>query len=82
MRVAIDGMGGDNSPVEIVKGAVEAVNEFHVDIVITGPEEKIKAELVKYNFDKNKIEILNTTEIVSLDESPVMAIRKKKDSSL
>lgn len=82
MRVAIDGMGGDNSPEEIVKGCVEAQKELGVEITITGPIGKINEELLKYEYDKEKISVLNTTEIISLDESPVLAIRRKKDSSL
>lgn len=82
MKIALDGMGGDNSPVEIVKGCVDAVNELGVEVVITGPNDVIQRELDKYQYDKNKISILNTTEIIGLDESPVMAIRRKKDSSM
>ncbi len=82
MRFAIDGMGGDHAPAEAVKGAVEAVNELGVEITITGPEDLLLIELDKYSVDRSKINILNATEVVSLDESPVLAIRRKKDSSL
>lgn len=82
MRFAIDGMGGDHAPAEAVKGAVEAVKEFGVKITITGPEELLQKELAKYDYDRSAIEILNATEVVSLEEAPVLAIRRKKDSSL
>ena len=82
MRIAVDGMGGDNSPEEIVKGSVDAVNEYGVDIVITGPEDRLKILLKNYDYDESKIKILNTTEVIDLNESPVMAIRRKKDSSM
>lgn len=82
MRVALDGMGGDFAPVETVKGAVEAVKAYGVEVTITGPEEIIRAELDKYTYDKSKIDILDAREVISLNESPVMAIRRKKDSSL
>lgn len=82
MRITIDGMGGDHAPAEAVKGAVEAVREFGVEITITGPQELIQKELDKYEYDRSMIDIVNATEVVSLEESPVLAIRRKKDSSL
>ena len=83
VKVALDGMGGDNAPLEIVKGAVEAVNESNKHkVYITGTEELINAELAKYSYDKERIEVVPTTEVIAMAEPPVMAIRKKKDSSL
>lgn len=83
VKVALDGMGGDNAPLEIVKGAVEAVNESNkLKVYITGTEELINAELSKYTYDKERIEVVPTTEVIAMAEPPVMAIRKKKDSSL
>lgn len=82
MRFAVDGMGGDHAPLEVVKGCVDAVAELGVEITITGPAERIEAELAKYDYDQTKISVLNTTEVVGTDEAPVQAIRRKKDSSL
>ncbi|QAT40167.1 phosphate acyltransferase PlsX [Clostridium sp. JN-9] len=82
MKIAIDGMGGDNSPSAIVEGSVMAVKEFGVELIITGPEDAIRSELEKYQYPKEKITILNATEVISTNEPPVMAIRRKKDSSL
>ena len=83
VNVAVDGMGGDNAPFEIVKGAVEAVNEnSHVKVFLTGQADKIDSELAKYTYNKEQIEVVNATEIIEMAEPPVMAIRKKKDSSL
>lgn len=82
MVIAVDGMGGDFSPNAAVEGSVLAVNEYDIDIIITGNENLIKSELGKYKYNKNKIKILNATEVISPMEHPVMAIRKKKDSSL
>lgn len=82
MRVAVDGMGGDFSPKAVVEGCVEAAKEYNVDIIITGPEEIIKEELKKYEYNLDKIQILDAKEVISPNEHPVMAIRKKKDSSL
>ena len=83
VNVAVDGMGGDNAPFEIVKGAVEAVNEnSHVKVFLTGQADKIDSELAKYTYNKEQIEVVNATEIIEMAEPPVMAIRQKKDSSL
>lgn len=82
MIIAVDGMGGDNSPSEVVKGCVDAINEYNVNIIITGAEDKIKDEVKKYNFDKDKLEIIDAKEVITNNEHPVMAIRKKKESSL
>ncbi|CDM69055.1 Phosphate acyltransferase [Clostridium bornimense] len=83
MIFVIDGMGGDNAPVDIVKGAVDAVKErTDLNLIITGKEDVIKKELSKYDYDKDRITIVHTEEVISNDESPTAAIRKKKDSSL
>ncbi|MGN0298110.1 MAG: phosphate acyltransferase, partial [Lachnospiraceae bacterium] len=83
VRVAVDAMGGDNAPVEVVKGAVEAIQKSNnISIVLTGKEDVIKPELDKYTFDKERIKVVNATEIIEMAEPPVIAIRKKKDSSI
>ncbi|MDU4883903.1 phosphate acyltransferase PlsX [uncultured Clostridium sp.] len=83
MRIAIDGMGGDNAPQAVVNGVVQALNEFKdLEFYITGPEEVIKEQLKKENYTGDKITIIDAKEVISTNEHPVMAIRKKKDSSL
>lgn len=83
MKLIIDAMGGDNAPQEIVKGTVLALNERDdFSVIFTGIEEQIIAELAKYNYPKERVEIVNTTEVIGMEEHPVEAIRKKKDSSL
>lgn len=83
VNVAVDAMGGDNAPLEIVKGAVEAVNEStHVKVFLTGQEAQISSELAKYTYNKDQIEIVPASEVIDMAEPPVMAIRRKKDSSL
>ncbi len=83
ITVAIDGMGGDNGAVEMVKGAVNAVNDYDsVKVIICGDEETINTELAKYEYIKDRIEVVHTTEEVEVDASPVMEIRQKKDSSM
>ena len=81
--VALDCMGGDNAPGEIVKGAVEAVNENkNIVVKLVGIESAIKEELSKYSYDETLLEIVNATEVIETGEPPVAAIRGKKDSSL
>lgn len=81
--VAVDAMGGDNAPLEIVKGAVEAVNEVKgLKCFLVGNTDAIKAELDKYSYDASAIEIKAASENITNDEAPVMAIRRKKDSSI
>lgn len=83
IKVAVDGMGGDNAPVEIIKGCVDAVNESSkIKVYVTGFEDKLNEELAKYSYNKDQIEVVNTTEVIEMSEPPVMAIRTKKDSSL
>lgn len=83
VRVALDAMGGDNAPVEVVKGAVEAVNEKNtIQVMLVGREDVIQKELAKYTYDKEHIQIVNADEVITNDEAPVMAIRKKKNSSI
>lgn len=82
MKIAIDGMGGDNAPQSNVEGIVEAIKEYNVDLVVTGDKDILEAEFAKYEFDKNKLEIIHTTEIIDNEDKPVKAIRSKKDSSM
>ena len=81
--IAIDAMGGDNAPGEIIKGAIDAINErADIKLRLFGDKDKIEAELHKYTYNKEQIEITHTTEEISCNEAPAIAIKKKKDSSL
>ena len=82
MKIVIDGMGGDNAPQAVVEGACMAVNEYGVDIIITGDKDQIENELKKHNCDKSKIELVHTTQVITNEEKPVSAIRRKTDSSM
>lgn len=83
IKVAVDAMGGDNAPAEIIKGAIEAVNEHrNIVVILVGQEDIIEEELKKYTYDTSQINVKNATEIIEMAEPPVMAIRKKKDSSI
>lgn len=81
--VAVDAMGGDNAPFEIVKGAVDAVSKSSdVNVILVGPEAVVLEELSKYSYSEARISVVNATEVISTEEPPVNAIRRKKDSSI
>ena len=81
--VAVDAMGGDNAPAEIVKGVVDAVSQSeNVIVKLVGQENVVSEELKKYTYRESAIEIVNATEVIETGEPPVMAIRRKKDSSI
>lgn len=83
IKVAVDAMGGDFAPAEPVKGAVEAVNESEkIKVFLVGQEKAIKSQLVQYEYDKDRIQIVDASEVIETAEPPVNAIRKKKDSSI
>ena len=83
MKIAIDGMGGDNAPAAVVEGAIKAVKEYdNIELVITGPIDVINSELAKYTYSKERITVVDAKEVILPSEHPVMALRKKKDSSI
>ncbi|EHI98459.1 Phosphate acyltransferase [Clostridium sp. DL-VIII] len=83
MKIAIDGMGGDNAPIAVIDGAIQALKEFdNIELYITGPEETIKSELAKYTYPKDKITVIDAKDVILPSEHPVMALRKKKDASI
>ncbi|MCR4895928.1 MAG: phosphate acyltransferase PlsX [Lachnospiraceae bacterium] len=83
VTVAVDAMGGDNAPGEIVRGAVDAVNDDkRVKVFLCGQEDKIRAALQGLSYDPERIEIVHCSEVIETAEPPVMAVRRKKDSSI
>lgn len=82
VKVIVDAMGGDYAPVEIVKGCVDAARDFDVEITLVGYEDKVKAELAKYNYDPKKIKTVHADEVIEACDDPTTAIRSKKNSSL
>lgn len=83
MKIIIDAFGGDNSPQEMVRGAVTSVNLIDdLKIVLTGDETAIRAELNSIGYIGDGIEVVHAPEVITCDESPTMAIRKKTQSSL
>ncbi|BCJ99815.1 phosphate acyltransferase PlsX [Anaerocolumna chitinilytica] len=83
VKVAVDAMGGDYAPAQIVKGALEALRERKdIKIVLVGQEKAINAELTGIDYDKERLSIIHAEDVITNDEAPVMAIRRKKNSSI
>lgn len=82
MKIIIDAMGGDNAPEETVKGAIAALKEYNVEIILVGDENKIKTALSSEGADMGRIEIIHASEVITNNDHPAQAIRKKKDSSM
>ncbi len=82
MKIILDAMGGDNAPKDIVKGAASALKEIDEQIVLLGDQQKIEKELKAYPKVKERFEIVHCTQDISNEESPVKAVRTKKDSSI
>jgi glycerol-3-phosphate acyltransferase PlsX len=82
MKIALDTMGGDYAPEEAVKGAVLALEERDLEIILLGDIGKIKEELMKYKYKKDKLSLINCEEYIKTGEFPLSAVRNKKDSSI
>ena len=82
-KIVLDTMGGDNSPYAMVECAVNAVNEKdNLFVYLVGPQEKIEEELKKYTYDTTRIEVVHAPDEITCHDSPVNAIRQKKESSM
>lgn len=82
MRIALDGMGGDKAPDVVIEGAVEAVKEFGYDLLLVGQEGVLKKRLSRYSYPKERITVINASQVVDMGETPIASIRQKKDSSI
>ena len=82
VKIAIDAMGGDFAPREQVLGAVAALNkDKDLSVILCGDETQIKAVLSECKYDESRVEIVHTTEVITMEEAPAMAVKTKKDSS-
>jgi glycerol-3-phosphate acyltransferase PlsX len=81
-RIAVDGMGGDYAPDVVVDGAVQAANDFDIEVVLVGHEQALKRALKSHRVVGGKLSLYHASEVVEMGESPVQAVRKKKDSSI
>lgn len=82
MKIVVDAMGGDNAPDAVVKGCILARDEYNVNIILSGREQEIKKILDNNTTDSRNIDILNAEEVITNEDKPVLALRRKKDSSL
>ena len=82
IRIALDAMGGDNAPQEIVKGAILASEDSDIELMLVGPEDVIKEELEKCGYAGSGISIAQASEVIEMGETPVLAIKSKRDSSI
>lgn len=82
-RVALDAMGGDNAPGELVKGAVDAVNgRSDIKVLLVGQQDVVEKELKQYSYPKEQIEVVHAEEVIETAEPPVNAIRKRNSHQL
>ena len=82
-RIALDAMGGDRAPEAIVEGAIRALRRFDdIDVLLAGPQDRIEKLLAGANDLRGRIEILNATQVIEMDESPMLAVRQKRDASM
>jgi glycerol-3-phosphate acyltransferase PlsX len=82
MAIAVDAMGGDRPLTVQVEAAVQAVKDFGIEVIIVGAEAQINEQLKQISYDQQKVRVVNSTEIVEMNESPATALRQKKDSSI
>ncbi|MGI5911982.1 MAG: phosphate acyltransferase PlsX [Syntrophomonadaceae bacterium] len=82
MKIALDLMGGDYAPQELLAGALNWLNNNDGQVILVGKEDIITSELGNYNYDSQRIEILNAGQVIAMNESPAAALRKKKDASI
>ena len=82
MAIAVDAMGGDSPLTVQIEAAILAITELGIEVVLVGSEEQIKEVLKQHSFDQNKLRIVNSTQIVEMDDSPATALRQKKNSSI
>ncbi len=81
IRIAVDAMGGDFAPKEVVKGAVKASQELPIEIILVGNPDKLHKELKKYK-EKGNLPVVAASEVIEMDDSPSQAVKQKKDASI
>ncbi len=82
VRVALDAMGGDKAPGEVVLGAIQAAREYSMGVYLVGREDAIRAELAKHDTGGLDLPIVHTDEVIEMHEHPASAVRKKKNASM
>ncbi len=82
MKIAVDAMGGDRAPRVVVEGAVQAVQEYNLDVVLVGDEPQLRTELARFSRVPPRLTLEHASETIGMDESPAVTVRKKRDSSI
>ena len=82
MAIAVDAMGGDSPLAVQIEAAVRSIKDFAIEVVLVGAEDQISKTLKQHSYDQHKLRIVNSTEIVEMNESPAQALRQKKNSSI
>lgn len=82
MRVIIDVMGGDNAPLEMLKGALDAAGECEAEFVLVGDQDRIARVAEENGFDLSRFELVHAPSVISMEDDPITVIHKKKDSSM
>lgn len=82
MNIIVDAFGGDNAPLEIIKGCVDAVKEYGISVTLTGDENKIKKVFVDNSLSQENISIYNCSQVITMEDSADSVIKEKKDSSM
>lgn len=82
LPVALDAMGGDNAPGEVVLGAVQAARDLGLGITLVGPEATVRTELARHNITGLNLEVANADEVIGMDEHPAEAVRAKRRNSM
>ena len=81
--IAVDAMGGDNAPQAIVAGCLDALREMNdINITLCGPEDAIRPLLAEAGDLMSRITVIDAPDVISMHEAPMMAVRKKVDSSM
>ena len=87
MKIVLDAMGGDNAPDANIKGAVNAINKIKAEVVLVGKEDVIRAKIKEFYGKEmeeisDRLKIRNATETIEMEDTPTIAIKRKKDSSM
>lgn len=82
MKIIVDAFGGDNAPLEIIRGCVESVNEYNIQIILTGNESVIRNVAKENNLSLNNIEIVDCDEVITMEDSADAVLKTKKNSSM
>ena len=82
MKISVDAMGGDYAPAEVVQGAVKAARDYGLGIILVGQQDKIRAEMSKYDTSGLDIEVVHTAEFLVEGEQPAYALRTKRQASI